>query len=82
MANAEAMAEYKFSSAKHGGGIMRSEWTKPAANGITERKIQFLRSVVLDCDIVFAKATGTRFSNVPETFRARKAISKTMKAFM
>ena len=25
---------------------------------------------------------GARFSNVPETFRARKAISKTMKPFM
>ena len=25
---------------------------------------------------------GTRFSNVPETFRAREAISKTMKPFM
>ena len=32
--------------------------------------------------LFFTITSGARFSNVPETVRARKAISKTMKPFM
>ena len=44
------------------------------------------RADVSPCDFAGFYRTvvrpGARFSNVPETFRARKAISKTMKPFM
>ena len=35
---------------------MFTEWTRPAANGATEREIHFSRSAVLDFNVVFAKA--------------------------
>ena len=75
--------EYKINhSLVVGDSVQTREWGLGRVNRALTYAYYYGLSRNLECFIFKVAMSGARFSTIPERFRARKAISKTMKRLM